>query len=147
MVAIGMGVAWFGYAVGLYGYCLAKQYQVGFLDLVSPTGQISWPPPLQPDTVNSQTPQPTVAEQYLAPLTYIASALASLVGGLGGAVGELTTGASGAVDGAFGSVLSSLGTSTTAQGGLGGAIGAAGSAGSSPISGGITGAVGGAGGG
>jgi hypothetical protein len=96
VVAIGMGVSWFGYAVALYGYCLAKQYKVGFLQLVAPTTDLSWPPPLQDDVVNNQEPQPTVAEQYLAPLTLVATALASLVGTLGSAVG----GAAGLVNGA-----------------------------------------------
>lgn len=33
MVAVGMGLVWAGYAVGLYGYCLVRGYDVSFRDV------------------------------------------------------------------------------------------------------------------
>jgi hypothetical protein len=105
MVAIGMGVSWLGYSVALYGYCLAKQYKVGFLQLVAPTTDLSWPPPMQDDVVNNQTPQPTVMQQYLAPLTLIATSIADLIGGLGSAAG----GVAGAVGGGASTFVDRLG--------------------------------------
>jgi hypothetical protein len=108
VVGIGFGVTWLGYSICLYGYCLAKQYDVHFLNLVAPTGSMAWPPPPQADTVNSQTPQPTVAAQYLAPLTTIAGALASLVGGASSLVGGAVGAAGSVVDqaaGALGGIL------------------------------------------
>lgn len=44
MPAIGMGVAWLGYSVALYGYCLIKGYDVTFGQLVNPAASVSWPP-------------------------------------------------------------------------------------------------------
>ena len=51
MVAVGFGVIWFGYAVGIYGYCLVKGYAVGFSDLFHLTG--GWPNPKQKSTNTS----------------------------------------------------------------------------------------------
>lgn len=48
MVAVGFGVIWFGYAVGIYGYCLVKGYAVGFSDLFHLSG--GWPNPKQKST-------------------------------------------------------------------------------------------------
>ena len=107
MVGIGFGVTWFGYAVCLYGYCLSKQYDVTFGQLIYPTGQTSWPPPLTADAVNAQTPQPTVMDQYVPGLTLISSALASLVGVAASFLG----GAAGAVGG----VVDKLGQGLTGQ--------------------------------
>jgi hypothetical protein len=49
MPAIGMGVLWAGYAVGLYGYCLIKGYDVTFGQLIDPRSSVSWPPGPIPD--------------------------------------------------------------------------------------------------
>lgn len=43
MVAVGFGVLWFAYAVGIYGYCLVRGYAVGFGDLFHLSG--GWPSP------------------------------------------------------------------------------------------------------
>jgi hypothetical protein len=43
--AIGFGLAWFGYAVGLLGWCKVKGYTTGFGDLVRPGKAFVWPPP------------------------------------------------------------------------------------------------------
>jgi hypothetical protein len=52
VVAVGMLVVWFGYAIDFYGYTLLKGYDVTFGQLVSPAhpygsgrGQ-TWPPPI-----------------------------------------------------------------------------------------------------
>ena len=39
MIAIGMGLVWAGYTVGLWGYCLVKNYDVTFGQLFATT----WP--------------------------------------------------------------------------------------------------------
>lgn len=39
MVAIGVALAWAGYTVGLWGYCLVKSYDVTFTELFANT----WP--------------------------------------------------------------------------------------------------------
>lgn len=51
MTATGFAVAWLGYTVGLYGYCLVKGYNLSFGELVHPKNYYkgSWPPPLIPD--------------------------------------------------------------------------------------------------
>lgn len=56
MVAVGFGVIWFGYAVGIYGYCLVKGYAVGFSDLFHLSG--GWPNPKQKST-NTSASSPT----------------------------------------------------------------------------------------
>jgi hypothetical protein len=47
MPAIGIGIAWLGYSVSLWGYCLVKGWNVKFTELINPvkyyTGK--WPPP------------------------------------------------------------------------------------------------------
>lgn len=32
MVAVGMGLIWAGYAIGMWGYCLVRGYDVSFRD-------------------------------------------------------------------------------------------------------------------
>jgi hypothetical protein len=67
MIAIGFGVAWLGYAVVSWGYCLIRDYNVTFGDLFKAT----WPGAVSaagPGTVSSQvvpspTGQPTVPSQ------------------------------------------------------------------------------------
>lgn len=51
MTAVGFGVAWLGFTVGLYGYSLVKGYDLSFGQLVHPKNYYkgSWPPPLIPD--------------------------------------------------------------------------------------------------
>ena len=46
MTAVGFGMAWLGYAVGMYGYVLVKGYNVTFGQLVHPKNyyQGTWPP-------------------------------------------------------------------------------------------------------
>jgi len=39
VVAIGLGLAWAGYYVGIYGYCLVRGYEVGFTQLM----MTQWP--------------------------------------------------------------------------------------------------------
>ena len=39
MVAVGMAVVWAGYAVGIWGYCLVKNYDVTFGELFG----LTWP--------------------------------------------------------------------------------------------------------
>jgi hypothetical protein len=58
MIAIGFGVAWLGYAVVSWGYCLVRDYNVTFGDLFKAT----WPGATSagPGTVSSQVvPTPT----------------------------------------------------------------------------------------
>jgi hypothetical protein len=47
MPAIGIGVAWFGYSLTLWGFCLIKGYNVRFTELINPVKPYSgpWPPP------------------------------------------------------------------------------------------------------
>ena len=40
MAALGIGVIWLGYGIGLYGWCLFKGYEITPKDLLSST----WPP-------------------------------------------------------------------------------------------------------
>lgn len=56
MIPIGMVLVWAGYSVGLWGWCLIRDYDVTLGALMSPVhpygsgkGQ-SWPPPPLPDT-------------------------------------------------------------------------------------------------
>ena len=53
MIVVGMALAWAGYTVGFYGFCLVKGYDVSFVQLVSPKGWYSgpWPPVTAPDNV------------------------------------------------------------------------------------------------
>jgi hypothetical protein len=46
MVAAGMGLLWAGYALGLFGWCLLRDYDVTFGQLVSPVHPYAgaWPP-------------------------------------------------------------------------------------------------------
>jgi hypothetical protein len=46
MVAVGFGLIWGGYAVGLWGWCLLQGYDITFGQLVSPLHSYSqaWPP-------------------------------------------------------------------------------------------------------
>lgn len=46
MVAAGMGLLWAGYAVSLWGWCLLRDYDLTFGQLVSPTHPYAgkWPP-------------------------------------------------------------------------------------------------------
>ena len=39
MIAIGLGLAWAGYTVGIWGYCLVRGYDVTFMQLFKGT----WP--------------------------------------------------------------------------------------------------------
>jgi hypothetical protein len=39
MIAIGVGLAWAGYAIGIWGVCLIRGYDVTFMQLFKPT----WP--------------------------------------------------------------------------------------------------------
>ena len=59
MIAIGFGLAWAGYAIGMWGYCLVRDYNVTFADLFKAT----WPglaAGTGPGTVSSQVvPSPT----------------------------------------------------------------------------------------
>jgi hypothetical protein len=52
---IGMGLAWFGYALAGWGYCLIKGYDVRFADWINPVRPYSgpWPPAtmIPPDSV------------------------------------------------------------------------------------------------
>jgi hypothetical protein len=41
MVPLAIGIVWGGYTLGLWGYCMVKNYNVKFKDLMSFT---SWPP-------------------------------------------------------------------------------------------------------
>jgi hypothetical protein len=53
MIALSFGLAWVGYAYGLYGYCLIKGYDVKFTALVNPVHVYQWPdggPPQIPNT-------------------------------------------------------------------------------------------------
>ena len=53
MIAIGFGLAWVSYSLGLWGYSLIKGYNLGAKQIVSPTGFYSgkWPPPAAGNTV------------------------------------------------------------------------------------------------
>lgn len=50
MVAVGMLLIWGGYSAGLWGWCLIRDYDVTFGQLVSPSHPYSgaWPPPPVP---------------------------------------------------------------------------------------------------
>ena len=68
MVAIGFALAWAGYTVGMWGYCLVRDYNVTVPDLFKAV----WPGSSAgsgPGTVSSQvvptpTGQPTLPQQY-----------------------------------------------------------------------------------
>lgn len=105
MAAIGFGLVWLGYGVGLWGYCLAKQYAVTPGQLFLPGQSISWPPPAATDTTNNQTPQPASA----SPLVSIATSLATLVGSGGSAGGANAATSEAAQSGGVGGFLAGLG--------------------------------------
>ena len=50
MIAIGMGIAWLGYSVSLWGWCLLKGYDVTLGQIMSPAHPYgsgksqTWPP-------------------------------------------------------------------------------------------------------
>jgi hypothetical protein len=46
MPAVGMGIAWFGYGLSLWGYCLVKGYNVTLAQLLNPVHpyHATWPP-------------------------------------------------------------------------------------------------------
>jgi hypothetical protein len=50
--AIGMGLGWLGYSLGLWGWSLLRGYNVTLGQLMSPTHPYAgaWPPPLLPNT-------------------------------------------------------------------------------------------------
>jgi hypothetical protein len=49
MPAIGMILAWFGYSVSSWGYCLIRGYDVKFTDWINPAHPYQgWPPPQAP---------------------------------------------------------------------------------------------------
>lgn len=53
MIALGFGVAWFGYTYVIYGYTLLKGYNITWRSLASPLNPYQWPkkgtdPPLIP---------------------------------------------------------------------------------------------------
>lgn len=52
MPAIGMGLGWLGYALGLWGWSLLRGYNVTLGQLMSPIHPYAgaWPPALLPDT-------------------------------------------------------------------------------------------------
>ena len=53
MLAAGIVVTWFGYAVTSWGYCLIRGYNVTFRQWVSPLNPYQWPqggPEKIPDT-------------------------------------------------------------------------------------------------
>ena len=51
MLPVAFLAAWAAYAVGSWGYCLVKGYDVSFREWVSPLSPYSgkWPPPLIPE--------------------------------------------------------------------------------------------------
>jgi hypothetical protein len=53
MVAIGMGLAFVSYSLGLWGYSLVRGYNLSAKQIISPTGPYTgkWPPPLAGNTV------------------------------------------------------------------------------------------------
>ena len=64
MPAVGMVLAWFGWAVGSWGYCLLMDYDIKFTDWINPVHPYSggWPPLdiIGPDQLlpSSETPNP-----------------------------------------------------------------------------------------
>jgi|HubBroStandDraft_2_1064218.scaffolds.fasta_scaffold98307_2 hypothetical protein len=52
MIAVGMGVAWFGYLNAIYGYCLLRGWDVTWRELATPVKPYEWPksgdPPITP---------------------------------------------------------------------------------------------------
>lgn len=46
MPAVGMGIAWFGYGLGLWGFCMVKGYNVTLAQLLNPVSpyRATWPP-------------------------------------------------------------------------------------------------------
>lgn len=53
MPALGFVLAWGGYAVMSWGYCLVRGYDVSFTEWVNPVHWYAggWPPPTAPPTV------------------------------------------------------------------------------------------------
>lgn len=56
MVAVGMGMTWFGYSLVMYGYCLVRGYDVSFRDCF----RTQWP---------GATTQPPTAGHKLGTIT------------------------------------------------------------------------------
>jgi len=60
MTAIGFGVAWAGFTVAIWGYCLVKDYNVPFTSLFKATWPGAGGAGSSPGTVSSQVvPTPT----------------------------------------------------------------------------------------
>jgi hypothetical protein len=43
MVALGFGIAWFGYLEVIYGYTLLKGYNITWRSLANPVSPFQWP--------------------------------------------------------------------------------------------------------
>ncbi len=74
MPAIGMGLGWLGYALGLWGWSLLRGYNVTLGQLMSPTHPYAgaWPPPLLPNTQTlpgKQQPTQVATTAATAPAT------------------------------------------------------------------------------
>lgn len=77
MPAIGMGLGWLGYALGLWGYSLIRGYNVTLGQLMSPLHPYSgaWPPAAIPNT--QVLPGKQQATQSTASTTAAAGAAAA----------------------------------------------------------------------
>lgn len=54
MVAVGFGLIWAGYAIGIYGYCLVQGYDVSFRQVF----RMQWPGiTIAPSTLGQKTAQ------------------------------------------------------------------------------------------
>lgn len=82
MLTFGMLITWAGYAVGSWGYCLIKGYDITFREWVSPLNSYSYP---------SGGPKPIPKGQLLPGGSASATAAQS-----GGPVGGPSTGTPGA---------------------------------------------------
>jgi hypothetical protein len=76
MPAIGMGLGWLGYSLGLWGWSLLRGYNVTLGQLMSPVHPYSgaWPPPLLPDTQTLPGKQQPVTATTAAAVTAPAAA-------------------------------------------------------------------------
>ena len=62
MIPIGLGLAWAGYSLGIWGYCLVRGYNVSFMQCFKPTwpgksgalGPIAQPTPTTQPSTNTQ---------------------------------------------------------------------------------------------
>ena len=88
MPAIGFGLLWLSYTVGLYGYCTWKGYDVTWSQLIRPSKALTkWPPPAKQAAASTASTSSGTGVSLPNP-----SQIGSLIGEAGSPIGRLAQG-------------------------------------------------------